>query len=705
MRLSCRLPPSCALAIFLVLPLLAACGGDSPTGPDGADDGQIITSDPAASVTPSADTLIAIGAERDFSAGLQRPDGSSAPDSAAAWSSTDTAVAVVDGEGVAVARAAGSARIVARFQGVADTATLVVAPEVATVTVSPAADTVEALGGEAQLVGEAADANSHPVASAALAWSSSDTVVASVDSSGTVTGGLPGEADIVATSEGIADTARVVVVDPDGDQAPLADVEAPTDSTSFAPGDTITFRGSGTDLEDGTLTGSSLAWSSDLDGAIGTGEQVETGILSSGDHVVTLTATDSQGQTGTDSVRVTIRQPANLTLDGLRTHRRGLLTSEAGQAGGVVVNTGGADAGGFGWELYVDGTLVTRGAASGLASGDTLYIPLQDLGTLTEGRHRVDLTVDVFDEVDETDEGDNAGWDRIVSYPAGFAIELDYLTQMDSTHRAAFDEASARWAEIITADLPDVSFSSPENLDWCAQGAGDRSQTIDDVLIYVRVDSIDGEYGTLGQAGPCAARWDAERGYHLTAIVGAMTFDEADLDRMAADGELKDVILHEMGHVLGIGSFWNNHDLREDAGTDDPIYTGAAGQRGFSEVGGDSYTGRPVPLANTGGMGTRDAHWRESVFEHELMTGYLNSGRTNPLSLVTVRSLGDQYYAVDPAAADSYQLPGSSLLRLGAGRRIDLGDDHLLNIPVRGLDRHGQVMHVDRRPLRPGGER
>ena len=35
-----------------------------------------------------------------------------------------------------------------------------------------------------------------------------------------------------------------------------------------------------------------------------------------------------------------------------------------------------------------------------------------------------------------------------------------------------------------------------------------------------------------------------------------MSFDTDDLSRMEQDGSLIDVIIHEMGHVLGIGTLW-----------------------------------------------------------------------------------------------------------------------------------------------------
>ena len=680
--------------LVLLAAALSACGGadSSPTEPDGP---SADTRSPAVTISPAADTLVAIDAEADFSAGIVRSDGTRASDTDASWSSSDTSVAAVGNAGRATARSEGAVRIVAVFQDASDTAQLVVRPEVDRMVVSPVVDSVDALGGTTSLTADARDANGHTVAGAEAAWSSSDSSVATVDSDGVVTGGLPGEADIVASAAGVADTARVRVVDPDGDQPPYAAIDTPASGASFPPGADITFRGSATDLEDGAITGADLQWSSDRGGQFGTGEEVSTSSLSTGGHLITLTATDSRGQTGTDTVSITVREDANLQLDRMQVYRRGVLTSETPEAGGVVRNTGGTASGAFDWELRLDGTVVGSGTVSDLVPGDSVRLGPADLGTLSEGRHGVELSVDVGDRVPESDESDNTGWDRVVSYSAGFAIELDYVSSIDSTHRSAFEAAALRWEEVVESDLPDVTFSSPYDFSSCADGAGTRSDPIDDVLIFVRVDSIDGPGGTLGRAGPCTVRYDSEAGRYLTASSGRMTFDEADLDQLAADGDLEPVVLHEMGHVLGIGTLWGGsfHSLRADAGSNDPYYTGAAGRRGFSNVGGDAYAGTPVPLANTGGSGTADSHWRESVFEDELMTGYL-SGTTNPLSEVTVRSLGDQYYAVDPATADSYQLPNGSALRTGAsGRTIELGDD-LIDLRIRGLDERGNVVHV-----------
>ena len=46
-----------------------------------------------------------------------------------------------------------------------------------------------------------------------------------------------------------------------------------------------------------------------------------------------------------------------------------------------------------------------------------------------------------------------------------------------------------------------------------------------------------------------------------------MSFDTADLDEMERKGTLNDVITHEMGHVLGIGTIWARKGLIRGSGT------------------------------------------------------------------------------------------------------------------------------------------
>jgi hypothetical protein len=97
---------------------------------------------------------------------------------------------------------------------------------------------------------------------------------------------------------------------PPSNRAPTATITAPTPDATFTVGTAITFAGSATDPEDGTLTGASLVWKSDRDGQIGTGTSFSVSTLSVGTHVITLTATDSQGATGTRTVSIVVTAPS-----------------------------------------------------------------------------------------------------------------------------------------------------------------------------------------------------------------------------------------------------------------------------------------------------------------------------------------------------------------------------------------------------------
>ena len=68
------------------------------------------------------------------------------------------------------------------------------------------------------------------------------------------------------------------------------------------------------------------------------------------------------------------------------------------------------------------------------------------------------------------------------------------------------------------------------------------------LLITSTLDAIDGVGGTLGSAGPDSV-W---RGCTTVSIEGSMRFDIADIADLEADGSFEGVVLHEMGHVIGI---------------------------------------------------------------------------------------------------------------------------------------------------------
>lgn len=75
---------------------------------------------------------------------------------------------------------------------------------------------------------------------------------------------------------------------------------------SFQRGASVLLHASGWDLEDELLSDASLAWSSDLDGAVGTGRLFTTRRLSVGSHVITLAGTDADGLTTTRTIPIVI---------------------------------------------------------------------------------------------------------------------------------------------------------------------------------------------------------------------------------------------------------------------------------------------------------------------------------------------------------------------------------------------------------------
>jgi hypothetical protein len=87
--------------------------------------------------------------------------------------------------------------------------------------------------------------------------------------------------------------------------APLVSISAPANNSPFTAGQPITFTGSAEDDFDENLS-VQLAWSSSINGAIGSGASFTTSTLSVGTHTVTASVTDSGGLTGAASVSITV---------------------------------------------------------------------------------------------------------------------------------------------------------------------------------------------------------------------------------------------------------------------------------------------------------------------------------------------------------------------------------------------------------------
>jgi hypothetical protein len=274
-----------------------------------------------------------------------------------------------------------------------------------------------------------------------------------------------------------------------------------------------------------------------------------------------------------------------------------------------------------------------------------------------------------------------------------YNIELRFLTAVTGAARAAFDSAEARWERLLYGDQ--TNFPLNRAAGTCVGiSVPAVNETIDDLVIFVRLDSIDGPLNQLGGAGWCVAR-----GSDTIPVLGAMRFDTADVATFVANGLFDEIVMHEMGHVIGFGTVWTFKGRLIDpslSGGTDPHFNGPQAIAAFDRSGGAGYSaGSKVPVADVGGPGTADAHWRESVFDTELMTGLLDGGVPNPLSVISVAQFLDLGYTLaNFAAADAYVV--ANPLAFGAAAapsttKISLHGD-VLSGTLELIDASGRVL-------------
>jgi Bacterial Ig-like domain (group 2)/Leishmanolysin len=575
-------------------------------------------------------------------------------------------------------------------------------PSDVVITLSPTDLSFEAVGESQQLTATVTE-NGQPVPSPTLTWSSSDGSVATVSQAGLVTSTGQGDAVVTAESGDGSSSATVTV-----DQTVTALTQASGNEQCAGAGQPLAqpLVATAQDAQGSPVPGVSLQFAVTQGSGSVTPEEVETTEDGTGSATFTLGAVPGEAQAVTVTVVGT-----SISTTFTASFPGGPTTSVEAFAGngqsapvGAFVPTDPAvlvaDANGCGvagvqvsFGVTGGGGSVTGGAqitnAAGVASvgGWTLG---------SGGINTMNATVDAL-----ALDGEPVVFVATTPPSTGYDLRVRYLGDYSTDQLLAFAQAEVRWEELVTGDLTDVAGDIAART--CGRNSPAASGPFDDLTIFVTIETIDGAGGVLGQAGPCFVR-DAQGNSSVVGdklpVIGRMQLDVDDLEALEVAGSLQAVILHEMGHVLGFGTRWDAFGLLVDPAdsdptAEDPHFIGAQAIAAFNAAGGGPYTGQKVPVMDAGGVGTINSHWRDEVFDAELMTGFLNPG-FNPLSAISVRSLQDMGYTVSVAGTDAFAVDLTPIRMAGRQRGRQLIND-IISDPIRKITLDGRVVGVIRR--------
>lgn len=156
------------------------------------------------------------------------------------------------------------------------------------------------------------------------------------------------------------------------------------------------------------------------------------------------------------------------------------------------------------------------------------------------------------------------------------------------------------------------------------------ANTLNPLEITARMAPVDGVGGTLGFAGPDEIAFYSQGGsgpfdrpFRQWAIsqTASMFFDTDDFaSDQFTEEQLQDIVIHEMGHTLGLGPLWAANGFVNANGNYG--YDGFALAQ-YRRESGNFFTNE-IPIEQDGGGGTAGGHWEDGQFDTD-GDGFLDS--------------------------------------------------------------------------------
>src|SRR3989338_6800310 len=157
-------------------------------------------------------------------------------------------------------------------------------------------------------IGEASDEEDGNIPSASLTWNSSLNGALGAGSSFSLKTLAVGDHVITLRAEDRTNLVSLTTTNITVEEGtPSVSILSPSDSAIFTHKAILNLSGNASDPQDGNLS-SSIIWASSVDGNLGTGNVISTG-LSVGAHTITATIIDSHGLTSSSQVGIEIRPP------------------------------------------------------------------------------------------------------------------------------------------------------------------------------------------------------------------------------------------------------------------------------------------------------------------------------------------------------------------------------------------------------------